>query len=352
MKITTENLTKHYGPTVAVENLSIELASGKLIALLGPSGCGKTTILNMFSGILPVTSGKIFFDGVDVTDLPPQKREVGLVFQNYALYPHMSVLANICFPLEIKRIPKAQRLAKASKMAEMVHIADLLKRKPAELSGGQQQRVAIARALVKEPKLLLLDEPLSNLDAKLRLEMREEIRRIQRESQVTTVFVTHDQEEASSIADEVVLLKLGHLQQKASAHELYSNPANLFVADFLGTPTINKISGSYKKGRFCWDNSELNYSFSLKNQPQENNKVWLAARAESIILADKKGIPAKVSELYTLGKDELAILDIGGQIVRCYLSSDLGIKEGMSINVDFKDKGVFLFDQDSGERFI
>lgn len=353
MKITTENLTKHYGPTVAVENLSIELASGKLIALLGPSGCGKTTILNMFSGILPVTSGKIFFDGKDVTDLPAQKREVGLVFQNYALYPHMSVLANICFPLEIKRIPKAERLKRATKMAEMVHIGDLLKRKPAELSGGQQQRVAIARALVKEPKLLLLDEPLSNLDAKLRLEMREEIRRIQRESQVTTIFVTHDQEEASSIADEVVLLKLGHLQQKASAAELYNNPANLFVADFLGTPTINKLAGSYKKGKFYWENSNLSYPFSLNNNvPNDQAKLWLAARAESIIMADKSGLPAVVNELYTLGKDELAILDIGGQTVRCYLSSELGLKEGMSINVCFKDKGVFLFDQESGERFV
>ena len=352
MKITTENLTKHYGATVAVQDLSIELASGKLIALLGPSGCGKTTILNMFSGILPVTSGKILFDGKEVTNLPAQKREVGLVFQNYALYPHMSVLANICFPLEIKRIPKAERLVKATKMAEMVHIGDLLKRKPAELSGGQQQRVAIARALVKEPKLLLLDEPLSNLDAKLRLEMREEIRRIQRESQVTTIFVTHDQEEASSIADEVVLLKLGQLQQKASAHELYNNPANLFVADFLGTPTINKISGVYHQGRFYWDNSDISYDMLLKNPPKDGTKLWLAARAESIILADKKGLPATVSELYTLGKDELAILDIGSQLVRCYLSSELGLKAGTNIKVDFKDKGLFLFDQESGERYL
>ena len=199
MKVTIKDLTKKFASrdktgemVTAVDTLSAEFESGKLIALLGPSGCGKSTMLNMLSGILPVTSGKIYFDDVDVTDLSPDKREVGLVFQNYALYPHMTVLENICFPLKIKKVPKAERIEKAVEIAKMVHIEDYLKRLPKELSGGQQQRVAIARALVKKPKLLLLDEPLSNLDAKLRVEMREEIRRIQRESGVTTVFVTHD----------------------------------------------------------------------------------------------------------------------------------------------------------------
>ena len=183
MKVRVEGLTKRYNDVTAVDNLTAEFESGKLIALLGPSGCGKTTMLNMLSGILPVSEGKIYFDDVDVTDLPPEKREVGLVFQNYALYPHMTVLENICFPLKIKKVKKKERIEKAIKYAKMVHIDDYLDRKPKELSGGQQQRVAIARALVKDPKLLLLDEPLSNLDAKLRIEMREEIRRIQKEVQ-------------------------------------------------------------------------------------------------------------------------------------------------------------------------
>ena len=194
MKITLEHLTKRFGSAVAVNDLSVTLGSGKLIALLGPSGCGKSTILNMLSGILPATEGRILFDDRDVTGLPPEKRNVGLVFQNYALYPHMTVQENICFPLEIKRMPKKQRIERAKELAELVRISELLGRKPSELSGGQQQRVAIARALAKEPELLLLDEPLSNLDAKLRVEMREEILRIQRASKVTTVFVTHDQE--------------------------------------------------------------------------------------------------------------------------------------------------------------
>ena len=229
MQIKLEHLTKRFGDTVAVNDLSITLESGKLIALLGPSGCGKTTTLNMISGILPVSGGSIFFDDRDVTSLPPEKRGIGLVFQNYALYPHMTVLQNICFPMEIQRIPKKERIRRAEELAEMVHITPYLKRKPAELSGGQQQRVAIARALSKRPDVLLLDEPLSNLDAKLRVEMREEIRRIQREAGITTVFVTHDQEEASSIADRVVLLRDGVLQQEDTARGLYENPVNLFA---------------------------------------------------------------------------------------------------------------------------
>ena len=206
MKVRVEKLTKRYGDVTAVNELTAEFESGKLIALLGPSGCGKTTMLNMLSGILPNSDGKIYFDEEEVSDLPPEKREVGLVFQNYALYPHMTVLENICFPLKIKKVPMEERIERAKKMAKMVHIDEYLDRKPKQLSGGQQQRVAIARALVKNPKLLLLDEPLCNLDAKLRVEMREEIRRIQRESGVTTFFVTHDQEEASSISDYIMLM--------------------------------------------------------------------------------------------------------------------------------------------------
>ena len=172
MQVTIEHLTKRFGETIAVNDLSVTLGDGRLVALLGPSGCGKTTILNMLSGILPATEGRILFDGRDVTALPPEKRNVGLVFQNYALYPHMTALENICFPLEIKKMPKKQRLERAAQLAQLVRISELLYRKPSELSGGQQQRVAIARALAKEPQLLLLDEPLSNLDAKLRVEMR------------------------------------------------------------------------------------------------------------------------------------------------------------------------------------
>jgi len=351
MKITIENLTKKFGNTTAVDNLSVTMESGKMIALLGPSGCGKTTILNMLSGILPATSGKIFFDDQDVTALPPEKRNIGLVFQNYALYPHMTVLENICFPLEIKKVPKKQRIAKAKELAELVRISEYLNRKPAELSGGQQQRVAIARALAKEPQLLLLDEPLSNLDAKLRVEMREEILRIQRASNITTVFVTHDQEEASSIADEVILMKLGVLQQQGSARDLYDRPVNYFAADFLGAPPINKLKGTIENGKFVFAGSDVSYELPLNKKVPNGTKAILAIRAESVVVpAEGQTLTAKVLERYSINKDELSVLEICGQQMRGFISGDYPLTIGGDIEFSLKQRGVFLFDEETGER--
>ena len=351
MKITIENLTKKFGNTTAVDNLSVTMESGKMIALLGPSGCGKTTILNMLSGILPATSGKIFFDDQDVTALPPEKRNIGLVFQNYALYPHMTVLENICFPLEIKKVPRKQRIEKARELAELVRISDYLDRKPAQLSGGQQQRVAIARALAKEPQLLLLDEPLSNLDAKLRVEMREEILRIQRASNITTVFVTHDQEEASSIADEVILMKLGVLQQQGSARNLYDEPVNYFAADFLGAPPINKLKGTIENGKFVFAGSDLSYELPLKKEVPNGTKAIFSIRAESVVVpADGQKLTAKVLERYSINKDELSVLDICGQQMRGFIAGDYPLTIGGEIEFSLKKRGVFLFDEETGER--
>lgn len=351
MKITIENLTKKFGDSTAVDNLSVTLESGKLIALLGPSGCGKSTILNMLSGILPVTSGKIFFDERDVTGLSPDKRNIGLVFQNYALYPHMTVLENICFPLEIKKMPKKQRIERAKELAELVRISEYLQRKPGELSGGQQQRVAIARALAKEPELLLLDEPLSNLDAKLRVETREEIRRIQRASNVTTVFVTHDQEEASSISDDVILMKKGVLQQQGTARELYDQPVNFFAADFLGAPPINKLYGFVENGQFRFEQSELRYALPLCRQVKDGTPAILAVRAESVVVpAEENRLPATVVERYSINKDELSILKIAGQELRGFISGDYPLTIGGEIEISLKDRGVFLFDRETGER--
>lgn len=351
MKITIENLTKKFGDTTAVDDLTVTLDSGKLIALLGPSGCGKTTILNMLSGILPVTSGKIFFDERDVTALSPDKRNIGLVFQNYALYPHMTVLDNICFPLEIKKMPKKQRIEKAKELAELVRISEYLSRKPGELSGGQQQRVAIARALAKEPELLLLDEPLSNLDAKLRVEMREEIRRIQRASNVTTVFVTHDQEEASSISDDVILLKKGVLQQKGTARELYDEPVNFFAADFLGAPPINKLYGFIENGAFRFESSSVTYKLPLRREVKNGTAAILAVRAESVVVpAEGQTLTAVVKERYSINKDELSILEICGQELRGFISGDYPLTIGGEIEISLKNRGVFLFDRETGER--
>lgn len=351
MKVALSHVTKKFGSTIAVNDLSATIESGKLIALLGPSGCGKSTVLNMLSGILPVSGGRILFEDKDVTELPPEKRNVGLVFQNYALYPHMTVLENICFPLEIKRIPKKQRVERAKELAELVRISELLSRKPSELSGGQQQRVAIARALAKEPALLLLDEPLSNLDAKLRVEMREEILRIQRASKVTTVFVTHDQEEASSIADQVILLKLGVLQQQDSARQLYDEPCNFFVADFLGSPPINSLHGVIENGKFRFDGSDITYTLPLRREVTNGTKAILAVRAESIVVpALDKALRARVLERYSINKDELSVLEIERQQCRGFISADYPLNIGDEIDIDLKRRGVFLFDAETGER--
>ena len=263
MKIVLQNLTKKFPgrgrkkreEVVAVKDFTFEIPDGTLVGLLGPSGCGKSTVLNLISGLEQPTEGKIFFGEDDVTDLPAEHRGIGLVFQNYALYPHLNVKQNITFPLEnLKgndKLTKAQMNERAYEAARLVQIEDLMERKPGELSGGQQQRVANARALVKNPSVLLLDEPLSNLDARLRLQTREEIRRIQRETKITTIFVTHDQEEAMSISDLIIVMKDGVVQQIGRPQDVYDNPANLFVAKFLGTPPINVFHGRLLDGQLC-----------------------------------------------------------------------------------------------------
>jgi len=352
MRVEFKNLTKSFGKKHAVNNFSATLPDGELVSLLGPSGCGKSTILNMLAGILPVSGGQILFDGEDVTNLPPEERGIGLVFQNYALYPHMTVLKNICFPLEIQGVPKQERIARATEMAKLVHVDTMLDRKPKAMSGGQQQRVAIARALVKRPRLLLLDEPLCNLDARLRLEMREEIRRIQQETKVTTIFVTHDQEEAMSISDHIVLMKDGVLQQFDEPQRLYDEPCNSFVAYFLGNPPINRIMGEFKNGVFTPDGSSEGIKLDRFAGEQYSGRAELAVRCESFSYekTDFGAVSCEVVSVYKLGKDEMAQLRIGSATVRAFIPSDYGMKAGTTQQLYLKKRGVFLFRDDNGER--
>lgn len=348
MKVTLQNVTKNFGSTVAVKDFSAELTDGHLICLLGPSGCGKSTILNMLCGIIPVSQGHIFFDDKDVTNVPPDKRNIGMVFQNYALYPHLTVLDNIAFPLEVQKVSKKERRQKAEEIAKLVHVDNFLTRYPGELSGGQQQRVAIARALIKKPSLLLMDEPLSNLDARLRLELREEIRRIQQETGVTTVFVTHDQEEAMSISDSIILMKDGVLVQSGLCQDLYKNPNCRFTAEFLGNPKINRI---------------------VLPDPDGKEKVWYI-RPESFVLSGKAGtssaakntgaseenisaaapqnprtFSAHVERISEMGKERIVILNINGQSAHAIFNDDSQLTEGTEIQVSLKNKGVFFFDE-------
>ena len=330
MKITLQNISKTFGTTLAVDDFSCELPDGHLICLLGPSGCGKSTLLNMICGILTPSKGNIFFDEQDVTNLPPDKRNIGMVFQNYALYPHLNVLENIAFPLEIKKVPKKERFQKATEIAKLVKVDNLLKRFPSELSGGQQQRVAIARALIKNPKILLMDEPLSNLDARLRLEMREEIRRIQKQTGITTVFVTHDQEEAMSISDSIVLMKDGVLIQKGLSLDLYNNPNCSFVSEFLGNPPVNRIKNT---------SDFLDYALKSQILPKDYEKflsknVFFEIRPECF----------KILRISRMGKEELAYLDFFGQEVCAILQNEEELSIGDEIFVEFKKKGLFVFD--------
>ena len=296
MKVVLENLTKVFPSrdkksgqeVVAVNNFTFEIPDGKLIGLLGPSGCGKSTTLYMISGLQKPTGGKIYFGDDDVTELSTENRGIGLVFQNYALYPHMTVKQNILFPLQnlkgADKMSKEEMLERALWAAKLVQIDELMDRKPSEMSGGQQQRVAIARALVKMPRVLLLDEPLSNLDARLRLQTREEIRRIQRETGITTIFVTHDQEEAMSISDQIVVMKLGVVQQIGAPQEVYDSPVNLFVAKFLGTPPINVFNGKVSAGKvYIGEDAVLDVA------DVADQEVFVAIRPEGFEL-DRKSV--------------------------------------------------------------
>lgn len=354
MKITIQDLTKtfparHKGDkeVTAVNMMNIDIPSGKLVGLLGPSGCGKSTTLFMLSGLESPTSGHILFDEEDVTELAPEKRGIGLVFQNYALYPHMTVEQNIMFPLVNMRIPKPEAKERALDAARLVQIEELLNRKPSELSGGQQQRVAIARALVKMPNVLLLDEPLSNLDARLRLQTREEIKRIQRETGITTVFVTHDQEEAMSICDIMVVMKLGIVQQIGEPQAIYDDPENLFVANFLGTPPINIFKGEIKNGGVFIGDEEI---MKTKHEDQE---VYVGIRPEGFIYSPSGVLSLNVDHIEVMGRDK-SVVSISKYstkpTVRSIIDADVKLDEAPVLKFNLKKNKVFLFNAETEER--
>lgn len=362
MKVVLQNLTKIFPnrdkkkvneDVVAVNNFTFEIPDGKLIGLLGPSGCGKSTTLYMISGLQKPTSGQIFFGDEDVTELPTEKRGVGLVFQNYALYPHMTVKQNILFPLQnlkgADKLSKDVMLERAYEAAKLVQIDELMDRKPSELSGGQQQRVAIARALVKMPRVLLLDEPLSNLDARLRLQTREEIKRIQKETGITTIFVTHDQEEAMSISDFIVVMKLGVVQQVGKPQDVYDDPANLFVAKFLGTPPINVFNGQVVNGKLCLDGTPVLDVPGVADQP-----VTIGIRPEGFILDDNGPLALNLSNVEVMGRDVSIVSthpDSQNPIIRSIVNSDAKIdREAETIRFSLKPHKVFIFNTETEER--
>ena len=360
MKVELQNLTKVFPSrhvkgeeVVAVNNFTFTIPDGKLVGLLGPSGCGKSTTLYMICGLQKPSGGKIFFGEDDVTLLPPENRGVGLVFQNYALYPHMTVKQNIMFPLQnlkgADKLTKEQMLERAYECAKIVQIDELMDRKPSELSGGQQQRVAIARALVKMPRVLLLDEPLSNLDARLRLQTREEIKRIQKETNITTVFVTHDQEEAMSISDMIVVMKLGIIQQIGKPQDVYNSPANLFVAKFLGTPPINVFSGKIKDGKVIIGEEAV-----LDVPGVEDQEVHIGIRPEGFILKDDGPFSCKMENVEVMGRDVSVVATNPASqnpIIRAIIDADSPIdQEAETVRFAIKKNKIFLFNKETEER--
>ena len=355
MEIGMKNLTKIFvskdkSEVRAVDNVNVTIPSGKLIGLLGPSGCGKSTTLYLISGLLKQTDGKIFFDDEEVSSMPPEKRGIGLVFQNYALYPHMTVRENIMFPLKNLKFDPDKATKMMHDMATLVGLETMLDRKPKELSGGQQQRVAIARALVKNPRVLLLDEPLSNLDARLRLQTREEIKRIQRETEITTIFVTHDQEEAMSISDEILVMRQGIIQQKGEPQEVYDHPNNLFVAKFLGNPQINVFDGEVKKGKIYVEGMEVEKT----DLPDQNVTVGIRPEGFIVDKSNKAPLSFKVDLVETIGRDTTLIIDIPGQeeslldkkSFKAIVDSQHGIKAGHKVHFKVREGKMHLFDKD------
>ena len=375
MKVVLENLTKIFDSrnkkdketkVVAVDNFNYVIPDGKLVGLLGPSGCGKSTSLYMICGLQKPSAGKIYFGDDDVTELSPENRGVGLVFQNYALYPHMTVKQNIMFPLEnlkgADKLSKEEMLERTYNVAKLVQIEEYLGRKPSELSGGQQQRVAIARALVKMPRVLLLDEPLSNLDARLRLQTREEIKRIQRETNITTVFVTHDQEEAMSISDEIVVMKKGVVQQVGKPQDVYDDPTNLFVATFLGTPPINVFEGSVKGEKLVINGEEVLDAKGLVDQ-----EVFIAIRPEGFIYDKNGAMHCDLLNLEVMGRDvsivsknpaslsinenKKASEEAEGVVIRSIIDADVSVDVSQkTVAYNLKPNKVFVFGKEDRNR--
>lgn len=353
-KVVINNIKKDFftvrrGRVSALKGIDLEIEAGSFFVLLGPSGSGKSTLLNIIAGIEKPTSGEIFFGEDEIVSvknkkyLSPKERDIAMVFQSYALYPHLTVFENIAFPLKIAKLEKEIIKEKVNRAAEILQIKNLLEAKPVELSGGQRQRVALGRAIVRDPNVLLLDEPLSNLDALLRISMRSELKQIQRRLTTTTIYVTHDQTEAMSLGDKIAVMNEGKVLQIGTPNEIYHEPQNLFVAKFLGSPPMNLISGkilSFLKTKFD----------KLKNINED--KTILGMRPENFKISnnDSYALRGRVKIIGSLGSESIIYADINGTELLVKLSSEVPVKEGDEVKLQIEEKNIFLFDKESGKR--
>jgi len=352
--VVLEHLTKYFGKVRAIEDINLHIKDKEFLVLLGPSGCGKTTTLRCIAGLETPTSGNIYIGDELVNDVPTRDRNIAMVFQNWALYPHMTVFDNIAFPLRMRKYPRNEIERKVREVAELLQISELLERKPGELSGGQQQRVALGRAIVREPNVFLMDEPLSNLDAKLRVYMRAELKTLQKRLGVTTIYVTHDQVEAMTMSDRIALLNDGRLQQVGTAEEIYTHPANLFVAGFIGSPPMNFMDGSFveKEGKAFIDTGFFmldvtNLSDLIKKNATSSELVF-GIRPEDITLSKKPvegGIKAKVYVIEPLGRKAIVNIEVGDTIFKVEEKADFKAQSGEEIWMIFNKEKLYIFDK-------
>jgi len=349
-RINKDYVTLRRGKVEALKDISLQVDPGSFFVLLGPSGCGKSTLLNIIAGIENPTAGEVVIGDELVASalqgkfLTPRRRDVAMVFQSYALYPHMTVYDNIAFPLKIAKTGRNEIDRRVRQVSETLEIADLLEAKPAELSGGQRQRVALGRAIVRKPRVLLLDEPLSNLDALLRISMRAELKKIQRRLELTTVYVTHDQLEALSLGDRVAVLKDGLVQQVGTPHDIFNDPANLFVAQFIGTPPINVLDGRMlEKAHKRLPNTAAR---------QDPGRILLGIRPAHIrVSADGEGLfEGSISLISALGNENLLYIDVMGQEILAAVTDAGLFKEGQTVQIDFDETPLFLFRKEGGAR--
>ena len=310
MSIEFKHVSKTFGDTRVVDDLSLEIDDGEFVVLLGPSGCGKTTTLRMLAGLESVSTGDIFIDGERINDVQTQHRDLAMVFQSYALYPHMTIADNIAYPLRVRKLPQVERTKRVHDVARMLEIEALLDRKPRQLSGGERQRVALARAIVREPRAYLMDEPLSNLDARLRVQMRGELKRLQHQLGTTTIYVTHDQAEAMTLATRVAVMKRGRLQQFDTPLNIYNRPANRFVAEFVGSPSMNFIDGKIESGVF------VSESIRIPVSREDADQITIGIRPEHVNVLttpEDNAIPANVYVTESMGNETFVFLSVGNK---------------------------------------
>lgn len=346
MGIEFRNVNKLYGSTCVVDDLSLLIDDGEFIVLLGPSGCGKTTTLRMLAGLESVTSGDILIAGARVNDVPTQHRDLAMVFQSYALYPHMTIAENIGYPLRVRKLDKAERATRVKRVAAMLEIESLLDRKPRQLSGGERQRVALARAIVREPRAYLMDEPLSNLDARLRVQMRGELKHLQHQLGTTTIYVTHDQAEAMTLASRVAVMKKGQLQQFDTPMNIYNHPANRFVAEFVGSPGMNFIEGKIEAGNFVSDSLRMTLNPRQLDQLSGKSQITLGIRPEHIqvvTVSQDGAIAATVYVTELMGNETFVFLSVGTNRLIARAPADFRADEEDKVWLNFAtDKAHFF----------